>query len=530
MGSGMSFGMLLVILLSGGGGNDSLDCLPTDDYWKAKAVAVTAETLLAELKPAAALDANGAADWVKKLGAEKNAVREEATCKLRAMGAAVLPLLREAAKSSDPEVVTRVEMLLKDIRPADKAGSVRRLMAIRTLGERKDKDALPALKGLLDSNEPFVADYSRRAVAAIEGKPFTRPRASAETLQKDLWLLPRNCGLVAQLSLTFGQGLSFDKMLADMADEKDVASEKLTSMILSVVERVGNTRLDVVTIGVSDVVGNRAGFAVVIARGQYVPEALKAAFRPSMDREPEVVDGMEVYSPARDAGFIFASGEQLVLVIGMAREKLPLSEVIGAIKKGKGGLADNAAMARLIKGLDTSKPIWAAATISEAYAKVPFLASFQTITLTADLKDDSLECKLSAQGADANQVKECVAAFEQIIEGGKKELERGGGPHATPWQDGGLPGHREVPDRRDRRHGDGHTQGRLQTDDAAHRMVRCPPIDGGSPGPGQGRPRPCAGSDAGAAASAEPVGRPPRLLSLRPFSPAALRQQKRRQK
>lgn len=429
MNTAMSFSVILMILMSGGGGNDLLDYLPTEDYWKAKGVTVTAESLVAELKPSDTAGAAAAADWIKKLGDDKVDVREEATRKLRAMGAAVVPLLREAAKSADPEVVSRAELLLKDLGASGKAGSVRRLMAIRSLGETKAKDALPALKALLDSNEPFVADYARRAVAAIEGKPFPRPRPSAEALQKDLWLLPRNCGLVGQLSPTFARGLSIDKMLAGMgdavpADDRAAAREKLTSTILSVVEQVGNTRLDALTIGVSDDIANLSGFIVIVARGQYDPEALKAAFKATRNREPELVDGVEVYKPAGDAGIIFASGEQLVLVTGPGRKELPYSEVVQALKKGKGTLADNAEMAKLIKGIDTSKPIWAAATISEAYTKAPFLAGFQTITLTADLKDDALECRLSAQGADANQVKECVAAFEQIIESGKKELER----------------------------------------------------------------------------------------------------------
>jgi hypothetical protein len=96
----------MMLVLLAGGGNDLLDYLPAKHYWQAKSVTVTTENLLAELK-------------------------------------------------ADPK---------------DKATAVRRLMAIRTLGEQKDPNALPALKKLLGSKELFEDEYARRAVAAIEGR------------------------------------------------------------------------------------------------------------------------------------------------------------------------------------------------------------------------------------------------------------------------------------------------------------------------------------------------------------------------
>jgi hypothetical protein len=53
----------------------------------------------------------------------------------------------------------------------------------------------------------------------------------------------------------------------------------------------------------------------------------------------------------------------------------------------------------------------------------PFLAGFQSITLSADLKEEALEAKLVAQGSDANQAKECVASFEAILQKFKAEGE-----------------------------------------------------------------------------------------------------------
>ncbi|MHC4915716.1 MAG: HEAT repeat domain-containing protein [Planctomycetota bacterium] len=54
-------------------------------------------------------------DWVKHLGAEDYAVREEATRKLRQAGAAAREALEKACKSTDPEVSERAGVLLREI-------------------------------------------------------------------------------------------------------------------------------------------------------------------------------------------------------------------------------------------------------------------------------------------------------------------------------------------------------------------------------------------------------------------------------
>ena len=76
--------MVLMAVLMTGGRGDVLSVVPTDAYWQSKNVTVSAETMLAELKTA---DATGR-------------------------------------------------------QPADKSQEIRRLMAIRTLGELKAKEAV----------------------------------------------------------------------------------------------------------------------------------------------------------------------------------------------------------------------------------------------------------------------------------------------------------------------------------------------------------------------------------------------------
>src|SRR5215210_4127102 len=170
----------LLFLLSSlmGTGTDLLDYLPSEDYWKAKGVtAVTAQALLKELEaPKPGAD-------ISKLAADLDSpdfkVRDAAAAKVRAMGPGVIPQLREMAKSDNPELAGRARLLINEIGGAAKATQIRRLMAIRTLGEKKMKEGLPRIAELVRSDEPFVADYALAALAAIEGRPYARRHEAA---------------------------------------------------------------------------------------------------------------------------------------------------------------------------------------------------------------------------------------------------------------------------------------------------------------------------------------------------------------
>ena len=210
---------ILMLLLSRGGGNDLLDYMPADAYWRIKGVTVTVERMVAELATAEPGD-----------GAQAKAVR--------------------------------------------------RLMALRALGELKEAEALPALRPLLESKDLFVADYARQAIAAIEGKPSVRPRPAEAALWKDLCLLPARCSIVGQARPPAGGPVAFDKLLKDAETvlppmpDPGAALHEWAKVLVTVAERVGNVRLDGATVGVGEKPGDRTGSLVAIGRGLYDPEML----------------------------------------------------------------------------------------------------------------------------------------------------------------------------------------------------------------------------------------------------------------
>ena len=414
----------ILMVLLGGGGNDLLDFVPTEAFWKSQEVEVTTAKLLGELKSAEAADAS---KLIKQLGASQQADREQAQRKLEAMGPGVLPQLRKAARSPDAEVAMRIDSLIASLSKKGAAWGARRLMAIRALGERKDRKAVAALRKLLKSKAAFEADYAAAAIAAIEGKPFKRSGVSAKAMASDLWLLPGNCAAVGQFRLTPGKPISGEqvaKMLAPMMPE-GVAEKALAAAdeaLISVAVQLGNVRLEGVTFGVAD----ESGYVVFVARGLYDPAAVRAIMIDRLRLKAEKPGALELLRVNDNAAVILASRERLVFLAGPSRDKLPVEQMAAALKAGKGKLADNKPMAKLIKSVDRSGAIWAACCVSETYRQSSLLAPFRTLTLTAKQRPKELHLTLSAVGTDAEKVAAAVKEFNEHISQGRRQLGRRG--------------------------------------------------------------------------------------------------------
>lgn len=354
----MAWMSILMLLLSRGGGNDLLDYMPTDAYWRIKGVAVTVERMVAEL-------ATG-------------------------------------------ETGERAE-----------AKAVRRLMALRTLGELKKAEALPALRPLLESKGLFVADYARQAIAAIEGKPSARPRPTEADLWKDLCLLPARCGIVAQARPPAGGPVAFEKALKDAASmlppelDRGAALDEWTKTLLAVAERVGNVRLDCVTFGVAENLGDRSGFFIAVGRGLYDAEALRAALRQSGATAIQS-DGMDVlaFPMGNHLAFIPCSNDRLVYAVGPTEGEIPTKGLVAAIRRGGDQPSLSAEMLALIKPLDRSGPAWGAVRMSDAYRQMPALVPFDTLTLTSrEGEEGAVAVTLVGAGKDPAAVQ---AAADQV--------------------------------------------------------------------------------------------------------------------
>ena len=457
-------GMLVLLSTLMGSGTDLLDYVPSDDYWKAKGVtAVTADALVTELEPPKA----GAdiSKLVPDLGSPEVKVRDAAASKVRAMGPGVIPQLRELAKNDDPEIAGRARQLISDISNGAKATQVRRLMAIRTLGEKKAKEALPRLQELTNSDEPFVADYAKAAVAAIDGKPYERRHDPAGD---DAWLLPEDCRAVLHFATRGGGPVDYAAAMkaipalgphgdrppgaAPAPQKPEEVRKQVVDHVIKTADKTGNIRLDGFTVGVAGDVGDNTGYVAIIVHGEFDAKAvssligglLAGAHKHRHDVEPgapvdppedaanqvKVVDGVEVYSPEDSIAFFLPTNKHGVFIAGPDKAEKPVAKLITAAKSGKGGLAGAEEMVNLIKTVDTKQPVWGALHVTDVYRQAPVLAAFDTLTLVGKPKAGeaakqgraSLDFRLEGKGKDPQQVKNAVDLVNNGIAEGRRQM------------------------------------------------------------------------------------------------------------
>jgi hypothetical protein len=448
--------MVLMMLLTQGNGSDLLDYLHTQTYWKLQGVEVSIASMQAQLTEARDADVTRLVDALADPDAGK---REAARAKVLALGERALPALYKAAEAAqgDAAKAGELQQTIGKILEQPKIGAVRRLMAIRTLGELKKPEAMDTLRGLLTSKAMFEADYARTAIAAITGKPSKRASLAAKVLSNDPWMLPADCGIVAQMTVPQGGGFDIDKALKDMGPmlgghDPQQALQQITGMLLEATGRVGNIRIHSVTLGVANEIGPRKGFVVVLARGIYDAKAVKKLIAQESAGQVQTVDGVEVFSPAREIALMLPSDEMLVFVVSPGQQRPPrltadgnvvpnapqpiraispaAAAMAAAIKKGTGGLRSDGDIGKLIQAVDTTAPLWAVSKISDSYRQAgPVIQPFDTATLVGKPSKDGKEMELTmvARGTNADGVAGAVQIIEDGLQKAKQEVSQEAG-------------------------------------------------------------------------------------------------------
>lgn len=408
--AGMSMFSLLFALLSGGA-NDLLDFVSTDAYWQAKGTVVTVDQLTAELKTPAAADVS---EFIKAMGSGNFQAREEATKKIIAVGPAAIPALEKASDDPDAEIANRARSLVQQIKLNQKAGGVRKLMAIRTLGEQKKTEGLPALKALLDSKEMFVAEYAARSIALIEGKPAPARPVARDEIKADLSLLPAKCGIVAQSLFASDRVILFNDIMKSIppqpGEDRKAMLEAMAKNVIEIADQIGNVRLESFTIGVADVVGDKDGFVVAIAHGEYDSKAVANYVR-KMIPNTENVEGYDVVAPDDHSAFAFISDNRAIAFTGASKDKLPIKEVLAntrAKTPAPNALLAGADFAPFIAKLDDKVRAWAVCKVSDSYRQAPFIQPFDTMTLLTTQNKDGVDIRIAGEGKDAASVKGAV--------------------------------------------------------------------------------------------------------------------------
>src|SRR5262249_3632673 len=121
---------------------------------------------------------------IVQLADDSYETRERASTALVAIGAAAEPLLREATKSTDVEVMRRAEECLRQIKKG--TGAIVPMAAARIIAQRKPAGAVPVLLDFLPfADNDAVSEQVRAALAALAGSPSGSPSLLSALDDKD---------------------------------------------------------------------------------------------------------------------------------------------------------------------------------------------------------------------------------------------------------------------------------------------------------------------------------------------------------
>ncbi len=446
--------LLIVMVLGFTGGQDSLDAMPTETYWQHKAVVITVENMVAELggevaapepETDQAKEAAHIAALIEKLGADAYADREAAQKELEEIGPPAMAALEKATESEDPEVAVRAGRVVDGLRrqaaaaagvpgqrrrrpDGPQAKAIRRLMAIRTIGERKFEAAMPTLRKLTDSKTPFEAEYAARAIAVIEGKEFKIEQPEMAAREKDLAALPQNMMAVGQISFRPGEGLA---RLMDGLTPPPVNPEAWFSIRSMMVESVigslefwGNVRLNHVTVFVPDDVGDNSGYAGFVLHGKWDMAAVKAAAGNAGGEKREVA-GVNVWDGPHTI-MASLSDSQMMFFTRPEGVNPPVDAIIKAIKAGEpGGIEKNEPMQALLKTVDQKATVWGAMLPNKDMQAVPVLAPVRGLIGQMTFEGQGFEAMLKATGEEGEQVMQsgrlAQSGYQMAMLQGRKE-------------------------------------------------------------------------------------------------------------
>src|SRR5207248_4484164 len=123
-----------------------------------------------------------------------------------------------------------------------------------------------------------------------------------------------------------------------------------------------------------------------IFRGQYDSAAVRQALT-KLQIAPKIFGGAEVFTPEDNVAAFFPGNDRAIAIAGPNQQALPIEAFATALKTGKGGLETSDEMKKLIAGVDTTQPLWAALKMTDTFRQAPVFSACDRVTLLGTVKD-----------------------------------------------------------------------------------------------------------------------------------------------
>ncbi len=417
---------------------DTLSLIDPEQYWALQGQEeISTERLLTIVEGEQAEDVS---DLIEKLGDGQFAVREQAMADLIAKGPAVIEQLEEAAQSGDPEVAERARRAIETLTGAPGADpATRRLMAIRTLGEREAESGLEVLQPLTEADDALIAETATIAIARIRGEDLPqRPAPTREQIAEDVWLLPEDASVVFHAGRTEPALPGFGRMVYDYiagieATYEEVMGDVEDDMVrfdmddpmphmLEVIDHAGNIRLDSITVGVTprDHEWDPFEQVVIVARGGFD----LARFERRFADQKSTHEGVEYYDLSEagpdTAAFFPLSDSRAVFVMGPEVGREHVHAMAERIKTGAEGFERNEELAGKVRPLleEDGPAMFAVADLAPFLQHAPEPAKqLRKASLEVHRDGEALKATLRLGAEDQNVANTIGGIIRMAVEG-----------------------------------------------------------------------------------------------------------------
>jgi hypothetical protein len=294
------FGMVFNVLT--GPPADYASIVSTQSALKMCQLEYKSEALLSYLKTGMnEISEKGLKKAFEQLGSSKAAERKAAAQILIKAGLKSIPYLKKGLSSSDPEIKDASKALSLQIQQSSSkknaADFVKKLYAIRALGELKAGKAQGLLGIYSSSSNVSLAEEARQALAACGGPAYHR-RTGLEAIKELQKMIPSGAGfagvwdlertskkeylnfLTEVLAKDMGSGNPFTKFI-------NINKAKFLPAIQFGLNMTGNIRVDAVAAYLAADIGQNEGYLGFVVKGKFDSSRLYTLMAPMGFQEQE---------------------------------------------------------------------------------------------------------------------------------------------------------------------------------------------------------------------------------------------------
>ena len=168
--------------------------------------------------------------------------------------------------------------------------------------------------------------------------------------------------------------------------------------------KIGNVRLNAITVGVSAELSEKTGNVTFIFAGQFDDRAINE-FLKRQKMAFEMIGEVRVFRPGPEMFAFFPTDRRLVVISAKNGKAAPAADMVQAMKSGEGTLRTSTAMANLVHSIDMNAPVWGCLHVGEKYRNINILESFDSITLSSARHGNGIALRLQAKSAASASVK-----------------------------------------------------------------------------------------------------------------------------